>query len=278
MNQFGELMAANHPVALTIAGSDPSGGAGLQADLKTFQQLGVYGASAVTLITVQNTRGVSRIQLLAEDLVLQQIDAVLSDIPPHAIKTGALGGEMLIRSIAKRLAGSTVPLIVDPVLVSKHGAPLADASAVKALREELLPLAFLVTPNRYELERLAELHVGDLARMRRAMERLHEAGAKRLLVKVGRAGGRMVHWLAEAGKETVVLETPWVQEGNQHGSGCTLAATIASLLALGHPDLVEICHQAIDRVWHAVASSRRFGQGISPVDHLALANGEPSGG
>lgn len=269
---------AGHPVALTIAGSDPSGGAGLQADLKTFQQLGVYGASAMTLITVQNTLGVSRIELLAEDLVLQQIDAVLSDIPPHAIKTGALGGEPLIRSIAKRLAGSTVPLIVDPVLVSKHGAPLADAPAVAALREDLLPRAFLVTPNRYELERLAEMPVGDLAGMIRAMERLHEAGAKRLLVKAGRAGDRMVHWLAEAGKETVVLETPWVRGGNQHGSGCTLAATIASFLALGHPDLPTICRQAIDRVWHAVASSRHFGKGISPVDHLALATGEPSGG
>lgn len=268
---------AGHPVALTIAGADPSGGAGLQADLKTFQQLGVYGASAVTLITVQNTRGVSRVQLLPEDLVLQQIDAVLSDIPPHTIKTGALGGEDLIRSIAARLAGGTVPLVVDPVLVSKHGAPLADPPAVVALRENLLPLAFLVTPNRHELERLAEMPVGDLVEMRRAIERLHEAGAKRLLVKAGRAGDRMLHWLAEAGKETVVLETPWVQGGNQHGSGCTLAATIASFLALGHSDLAVICRQAIDRVWQAVASPRHFGQGISPVDHMAIEIGDPSG-
>jgi hydroxymethylpyrimidine/phosphomethylpyrimidine kinase len=268
---------AEHPVVLTIAGSDPSGGAGLQADLKTFQQLGVYGASAVTLITVQNTRGVSRVQLLPEDLVVQQIEAVLSDIPPRAIKTGALGSAELIRSIAGRLAGGTVPLIVDPVLVSKHGAPLADAAAVSALREYLLPLAFLVTPNRHELERLAELPLDGPAGMRRAIERLHDAGAKRLLVKAGRTGDRMVHWLAEDGKETLVIEMPFFPSGNLHGSGCTLAAAIASLFALGNDDLAEICRQAIDRVWHAVASPRRFGEGISPVDHRALATGELSG-
>jgi hydroxymethylpyrimidine/phosphomethylpyrimidine kinase len=114
--------------------------------------------------------------------------------------------------------------------------------------------------------------------MRRAIERLHEAGARRVLVKAGRTADRMVHWLSEAGKERVVLEASWVQGGNQHGSGCTLAATIASLLALGHSDLATICRQAIDRVWHAVASSRHFGQGISPVDHLALATGERPGG
>jgi hypothetical protein len=136
--------------AMTIAGSDPSGGAGLQADLKTFQQLGVYGSSAVTLITVQNTTGVQGIELLDPELVLRQIEAIVSDIPPAAAKTGALGSEAVIRSVAELAQGFDFPLVVDPVMVSKHGAPLLPSSAMQALREALLPQAFLITPNLHE--------------------------------------------------------------------------------------------------------------------------------
>ncbi len=134
--------------ALTIAGSDPSGGAGLQADLKTFQQAGVFGTSAITLLTVQNTQGVSRIETLDPELIRQQIRAVLSDIPPRAIKVGALGTVEIVRAVASEIEAVECPVVVDPVLVSKHGHPLADEDVVDAYRTELLPLATFVTPNR----------------------------------------------------------------------------------------------------------------------------------
>src|SRR5579885_2746213 len=140
------------PVALTIAGSDPSGGAGIQADLKTFHQFGVYGEAAITLITVQNTTRVSRIEVLSADLVREQIEAVLEDIPPAAAKTGALGSAAVVRAVAALAAPFDFPLVVDPVTVSKHGRPLLPEDALRALREDLLPHAFLLTPNIPEAE------------------------------------------------------------------------------------------------------------------------------
>src|SRR5258708_5109667 len=135
------------PVALTIAGSDPSGGAGLQADLKTFHRFGVYGEAVATLITVQNSRGVTRVDTLAPDLVIAQVEAVLSDIPPHAAKTGALGSPAIVEAVARMAAAFAFPLVVDPVTVSKHGARLLDAKSVHALADLLIPVSFLVTPN-----------------------------------------------------------------------------------------------------------------------------------
>ncbi|MBZ5586503.1 MAG: hydroxymethylpyrimidine/phosphomethylpyrimidine kinase, partial [Acidobacteriia bacterium] len=140
------------PVALTIAGSDPSGGAGIQADLKTFHQFGVYGEAAITLLTVQNTMRVSRVVVMPVELVIQQIEAVLEDIPPAAAKTGALGSAEVVEAVA-RVAGSFgFPLVVDPVMVSKHGAPLLPEPAMRAMRDALLPRAALITPNAPEAE------------------------------------------------------------------------------------------------------------------------------
>jgi hypothetical protein len=156
------------PVALTIAGSDPSGGAGLQADLKTFHQHGAYGTSVITLITVQNTRAVSAVEILRPALVVAQLEAVLSDIPPAAAKTGALGDAAVIAAVAARLRGTTFPLVVDPVMVSKHGAALIADDAVRTLVSDLLPRATLVTPNLAEAERLAGFPVADVAAMERA--------------------------------------------------------------------------------------------------------------
>ncbi len=141
-------------VALTIAGSDPSGGAGLQADLKSFQEYGVFGMSVVTLITVQNTQAVSRVELLPIDLVVEQLDAVLVDIPPRAIKLGALGSAALAEALAARLRTISVPIVVDPVLVSKHGHALANDDMVATFVKQIVPLATVITPNRFEAERL----------------------------------------------------------------------------------------------------------------------------
>ena len=157
-------------VALTIAGSDPSGGAGLQADLKTFQQLGVYGMTAVTLITVQNTQSLQRIEVLSPEMVVAQLDAVLVDIPPRAIKTGALGNAAVVQAVGERLQGVDGPLVVDPVLVSKHGQLLAGDDVMEAYRKYLLPQALLVTPNRFEAERLTGLKLDSPQRVAEAID------------------------------------------------------------------------------------------------------------
>jgi hydroxymethylpyrimidine/phosphomethylpyrimidine kinase len=189
------------PVALTIAGSDPSGGAGIQADLKTFHQHRVYGTSAITLVTVQNTVSVSHIEMLSADLVTRQINAVLSDIPPNAAKTGALGSVEVVNAVAKLATEFAFPLIVDPVMLSKHGTRLISPEAEAVLRAELLPLAYLVTPNIPEAELLSGLEIKDQAghAARRAPlvrhrlpQRAHQSGpfrrtARRLIVR-GRTG------------------------------------------------------------------------------------------
>src|SRR5450432_3717720 len=156
------------PVALTIAGSDPSGGAGIQADLKTFHQFGVYGEAVITLLTVQNTVRVSRVEVMAPALVLEQLAAVLEDIPPAAAKTGALGSAEMVSAVARAAGGFGFPLVVDPVMVSKHGLALLPDSAVCAIREKLLPHAALVTPNVPEAEALTDTAIRNLDDMRRA--------------------------------------------------------------------------------------------------------------
>src|SRR4051812_31257542 len=150
-------------VALTIAGSDPSGGAGIQADLKTFHQFAVYGEAVITLLTVQNTRGVQRVELISGELIEQQIYAVISDIPPQAVKTGALGGVEQIETVAALAHSFKFPLVVDPVMVSKHGARLISAEGEHALRTKLLPTCTLVTPNLPEAEALCSTTIRDLA-------------------------------------------------------------------------------------------------------------------
>jgi len=177
------------PVALTIAGSDASGGAGLQADLKTFHQFGVYGEAVPTLITVQNSLRVSRVEVLASELVREQIEAVLEDIPPDAAKTGALGSAEMVRMVARAAAEWRFPLVVDPVMVSKHGRPLLADDAVRALGEELLPRAFLVTPNLPEAAALTGMAVGTLPEMRRAAAAIRAMGAHAVLVKGGHSAG-----------------------------------------------------------------------------------------
>src|SRR5437867_367575 len=173
------------PIALTIAGSDSGGGAGIQADLKTFHQLGVYGASALTLITVQNTTRVSRVELLNPELVSEQIRAVLEDLPPGAAKTGALGSSEIIKTVSDTLTGATFPVVVDPVMISKHGARLLDDRGLGAFRDLLLPKAALVTPNLHEAAELTGLPVDTPAQMREAAIRIAGFGPRGTLIKGG---------------------------------------------------------------------------------------------
>src|SRR5450759_3240259 len=179
------------PIALTIAGSDPSGGAGIQADLKTFHQFGVYGEAVITLLTVQNTVRVSRVVVMPPALVLEQLAAVLEDIPPGAAKTGALGSAAMVEAVARAARDFTFPLVVDPVMASKHGLSLLPDAAAGAIRDLLLPRAFLITPNVPEAEALTGLAIHTLDDMRRAARRLRELGARR--PHQGRAPGGRRH-------------------------------------------------------------------------------------
>jgi hydroxymethylpyrimidine/phosphomethylpyrimidine kinase len=253
------------PVALTIAGSDPSGGAGIQADLKTFHRFGVYGAAAITLLTVQNTQRVSRVEMLPPALVLAQIDAVLEDIPPQAAKTGALGNAGIIAAVARPYP---FPLVVDPVMISKHGAPLIDPEARAALKELLLPRAFLVTPNLPEAAALAGFPVEDAAAMRRAAEAIRACGARNVLVKGGHLAGAALDLLLEEGGECTELAVPRIRTPHTHGTGCTYSAAIAAGLAQALP-LAEAVRRAKRFVTEAIRTNPGLGRGSGPVNHFA---------
>jgi hydroxymethylpyrimidine/phosphomethylpyrimidine kinase len=254
-------------VAMTIAGSDPSGGAGIQADLKTFHQRGVYGTSAVTLLTVQNTQKVSKIEILSPDLVEKQIDAVLEDIPPAAAKTGALGNSEIVRLVSEKAKNFPFPLVVDPVMISKHGLPLIDEDARLVLAEQLLPRAFLVTPNLHEAAELAEMEVCDPESMERAAAIIAEKGAGAVLVKGGHLGGDAVDLLYYDGRIRR-YSAARVDTRHTHGTGCTYSACITAELAKGRNliDAVDISKRFIAR---AIETNPGLGKGSGPVNHHA---------
>lgn len=256
-------------VVLTIAGSDPSGGAGLQADLKTFQQLGVYGMSVVTLITVQNTQSVRRVEVLPQDLVLEQLDAVLADIPPRVIKTGALGNVDVVQAVGQRLRDVNCPIVVDPVLVSKHGHPLADEAVVEAYKNFILPRSWLITPNRFEAERLTGLSLASLDRVAEAIHRLREMGAQHVLIKLGEKGGKSRHMLGLSTHNSE-FAVPRLPEGNSHGAGCVLSAAIAANVALGQQDVEAAVMFGIKRTYDAIHCNTQLGHGIHPVETRAI--------
>ncbi|EMI57930.1 bifunctional hydroxymethylpyrimidine kinase/phosphomethylpyrimidine kinase [Rhodopirellula sallentina] len=275
-----EVTIAPHAIALTIAGSDPSGGAGLQADLKAFQQNGVYGMSVVTLITVQNTLGVGHVEMLTPELVCQQYDAVMSDIPPRAIKTGALGTGAIIAEIAARLEECDTPVVVDPVMVSKHGAPLVDDAAVIAFRETLLHRATLITPNRFEAERLLDRKIdNDQNAYFDAAQELLELGPQMVLLKAGEFEGSQLHVFAN-GENIVTLTLERHNTDQTQGAGCSLAATIAARIALSSPDdpIIDRTRGAVDfavaAVNHAIRFAPNYGIGRGPIESRMLHIGD----
>jgi hydroxymethylpyrimidine/phosphomethylpyrimidine kinase len=263
------------PVALTIAGSDPSGGAGIQADLKTFHQFGVYGMSVITLLTVQNTTGVSSVDPLDAAYVEQQLDAVLEDIPPQAAKTGALGSREIIEVVARRAARFAFPLVVDPVMVSKHGAALLAGEAQVTLAKELLPRAFLVTPNLTEAAAFAGIDVADVAAMEEAARRIAELGPRAVLIKGGHLAADPTDILYCEGR---LERFPGrrIDSRHTHGTGCTYSAAITAGLAKGLP-LVEAIRSAKHFITNAIASAPGLGRGCGPVNHHAEpTDGSPS--
>jgi hydroxymethylpyrimidine/phosphomethylpyrimidine kinase len=253
--------------ALTIAGSDPSGGAGIQADLKTFHQFGVYGEAVITLLTVQNTVSCDRVECVAAELVVQQIRAVIGDIPPAAAKTGALGNREIIEAVAGLAADFAFPLVVDPVIASKHGAALLASDAVTALKTRLVPRSFLLTPNLEEAGLLADMEVRDLPSMRAAAEKLRSLGARAVLVKGGHLSGCATDVLLYDGG-TVAFAAEHIETRHTHGTGCTYSAAITALLATG-ADLVTAVRGAKQYISEAIRTSPGLGAGAGPVNHHA---------
>jgi hydroxymethylpyrimidine/phosphomethylpyrimidine kinase len=252
---------------LSIAGSDSGGGAGIQADLKTMLALGVHGMTVVTAVTAQNSVGVQDYWQLPVEAVQAQLDSVLGDIGVDAVKTGMLASSELVEAVAAALSTVDVPVVVDPVSVSKHGDPLLDAAALDAVRTKLLPVATLVTPNLPEAAALAGVEVAGEADLRRAAAALLELGPRAVLVKGGHLGGGAdaVDLLWDGVAEHV-FRAPRRSTPHTHGTGCTLASAIAARLALGDP-LPAAVGAAKEYVTGAVVGGFPLGAGIGPVDH-----------
>ncbi|HWP65433.1 MAG TPA: bifunctional hydroxymethylpyrimidine kinase/phosphomethylpyrimidine kinase [Candidatus Limnocylindria bacterium] len=252
--------------ALTIAGSDPSGGAGIQADLKTFAAYRVYGAAVLTALTAQNTRGVRTVEVVPPDFLAAQLDAVLDDLRIGAIKTGMLPNGAAVEVVARAMARvPSVPLVVDPVLVSTSGHALADASTVTALRTTLLPRAHLVTPNLAEAEALLGTPVRSPADMQAAARALVGLGARAALVKGGHLTGSAYDVLC-AGDRVHEFDAPRLTVASTHGTGCALSAAIAAALARGEP-LVEAVGRAKRYVHRALERAVAIGGGVRLLDH-----------
>jgi len=256
------------PAALTIAGSDPSGGAGIQADLKVFQQFGVYGEAVITLITVQNTCGVQRVHVLDGRLVAEQIRAVVEDIPPAAAKTGALGSAEVIEAVGAQACACNFPLVVDPVLASKGGIELMPAVSLELFKRVLLPRASLLTPNLEEASILTGRKVTNVAEMRCAAQALGDLGAGSVLVKGGHLqGDRALDILLHAG-EWFEFDAPRIAASHTHGTGCTYSAAITAGLAQGL-SVPEAVRQAKRYIQAAIQTNPGLGHGCGPVNHAA---------
>lgn len=257
------------PIALTIAGSDSGGGAGIQADLRTFAFHRVHGTSALTCITAQNTLGVSRVDALPPEAVSAQIQAVAQDIGVQAAKTGMLLNQEIIATVSEQVTACGIPnLVVDPVMVSRTGAQLIDDSAIALLRSHLIPKAAVLTPNRYEAQLLSGIEIRTLADMRSAAEQIFDLGAQSVLVKGGGMSGELRGvdvWFDGVQHET--LMTQLVDTPHTHGTGCTLSAAIAANLALGK-DLRSAIQLAKNYVTTALQYSLAIGKGQGPVGHF----------
>ncbi|MFQ5719101.1 MAG: bifunctional hydroxymethylpyrimidine kinase/phosphomethylpyrimidine kinase [Acidobacteriota bacterium] len=253
------------PVSLTIAGSDPSGGAGIQADLKSFAAHEVYGCSVLTVITAQNTAGIQEVHPLPPELVATQIRAVVDDLPVAAVKIGALGSAGIVRVVGEALARlAPLPVVVDPVIESSSGRRLLDDAGMAALLERVLPQATLLTPNRHE----ASVLTGLPGRSGRAQARaLLEAGAGAVMITGGDDADEEVSDLFFDGHRSFDIRRPRISTTSTHGTGCTLSAAIAARLALGDP-LVAAVEAGRDYVQRCLETSWPVGSGRGPLNHF----------
>jgi hydroxymethylpyrimidine/phosphomethylpyrimidine kinase len=263
-------------IALTIAGSDSGGGAGIQADLKTFQQFGVFGTSVIVALTAQNTRGVRAVESVPEAMIAAQLTALAEDLPPAALKTGMLAEAGIVRLVAKAIReNGWQPLVLDPVMVSSSGHRLLSVEAEDVIRDSLLPLAAVVTPNLDEAAVLTGRVVHDVATMERAGQTLVRFGAGAALVKGGHlAGDATLTDVLVTPEGTRHFPHPRLETRSTHGTGCTLSAAVTAGLALGRP-LETAVADALDFVHRAIARAPGLGAGHGPLDHTVTAPSPP---
>jgi hydroxymethylpyrimidine/phosphomethylpyrimidine kinase len=256
------------PRVLTIAGSDSGGGAGIEADLKTFTALQTFGMAAITSVTAQNTVGVTGVHDLPPDFVAEQIDDVAQDIGVDAAKTGMLSNAAIAEAVADSVARNKIEkLVVDPVMVAKSGDPLLQESAQIALRERILPLAYVVTPNVPEAEVLAGIHIENSDDVKEAAQKIHDLGSRYVLLKGGHmAGEEAVDYLFD-GETLQTFRAPRIDTKNTHGTGCTYSAAIAAFLAKGLP-VHDAVQQAKDYLTGAIQHSFSMGTGHGPLNHF----------
>jgi hydroxymethylpyrimidine/phosphomethylpyrimidine kinase len=253
---------------LAIAGSDSSGGAGVQADLKTLAALGVYGTCAITAITAQSTTGVAAVYELPPQIVAAQMEAVVTDIRPDAVKTGMLSSASIIEVVAAKVREYSLPhLVVDPVMVSKSGARLLREDAIQALRDLLFPLAEVVTPNIPEAEALVGRGLKDEDGIREAAREIAAMGPQNVVIKGGHREGRAAIDLLFDGRDFHAYTAEWVDTTSTHGTGCTFASAIAAHLALGAA-VPEAVGRAKDYLTEALRHAYPVGHGCGPVDHF----------
>ena len=255
-------------IALTVAGSDSGGGAGIQADLKTFHQYGVFGTSAIAAVTAQNTTGVARWEAVSRDLIARQLDALIADLPPDAVKSGMLPSAEVVETVALALRRlPTKPYVLDPVLVATSGDALAAGGTPEAMREHLVPLATLVTPNLDEAERLTGAEVRNPDQMERAGRALLKGGAAAALIKGGHLPGAAVADVLVRPEGVRRFLHPRIETTSTHGTGCTLSAAITAGLALGRT-LERSVEDGIDFVQRAIAAAPGLGSGRGPLNHF----------
>lgn len=259
---------ASLPVALTIAGSDSGGGAGIQADLKTFHAYGVFGTSAITAITVQNTLGVTGVHAIPDDIVRGQIAAVATDLRPAACKTGMLATRSLVQTVADAIAEHGLrTYVLDPVMVATSGDRLLDEDAEEAIVQRLVPLALLVTPNLDEATILTGRAVDDVPAMHRAARSLVELGARAALIKGGHLHGDELVDVLFDGRDIREFRRARIHTTSTHGTGCTLSAAVTAGLAHGLPLAAAVEH-ALDFVHRAIAAAPNLGAGNGPLNHF----------
>ncbi|WP_461200743.1 bifunctional hydroxymethylpyrimidine kinase/phosphomethylpyrimidine kinase [Anoxybacillus sp. TBDG-1] len=256
--------------ALTIAGSDSGGGAGIQADLKTFHQLRVFGMSAITAVTAQNTLGVQGVYPLPLKAVEQQIDSVAADLSPHAVKTGMLFSNEMIELVAHKIKQyKWTCVVVDPVMIAKGGAPLLKQEAVEALQRHLLPLAYVLTPNMPEAEVLANMQIETIEQRKEAAKKLHEMGVRYVVMKGGHGEGNELIDILYDGEQFYEWKSKRIDTKHTHGTGCTFAAAITAQLAKGKTiyEAVDVAKRFIQA---AVEQTLQMGSGHGPTNHWAF--------
>ena len=270
-----EKVKGKIPVAITIAGSDSGGGAGIQADLKTFAALGVHGATAITSVTAQNTCSVTAVEDLKTEMIREQIKAVAEDLGIDAGKTGMLHTEEIIKTVSSEVSKYNFPLVVDPVMIAKSGAPLLKPEAMNALESFLLPKATVVTPNRFEAEKLADMEIKDLEDAKIAARKISEMGPKAVVIKGGHLNGEEAVDLLYHNGEFKTFSAPRLNTKTTHGTGCSFSAAIAAELAK-KSDIEKAVEKAKKVVTLGIRFGLKVGKGYGPVNPMAYLYRESS--